>query len=630
MILALTILIQNAGADVAKNIAPPERQPALLSLIYMGGMALVVLLLLLSFLRDRPKRSALAAVAAADLPAEVKRRLGVTATNRGLRALRVLFVLIAVAAFSFHVYWAHYAEERNASFQQFRYVDQRNRRISESTLRGWIFDSSRSMDKALAYYRLNEGGKITRDYSLDREMAHLFGTDRGDPGLERSLFSVESGAVPEAWEVVKGRSVEQPAAQDVRLSIHREMQKYVADELRKLGKAGAVVMINPQTGDVVAMYSEPTYSLKAAQDEVAWLRLDADKATKPLVSRALNTYYIPGSTFKTLTMTGAFIADLENSLLTCVGGGYVAMQGAKALQDDGGHVHGTIPITTAYEKSCNQYFAQMGVALGTEGLKRVAERFGIGAYDTPAQALRGRRQPEIWNASTEAIKRSIAPAESTIVTGPKTTRFELALQGFGQGFAGQMTPIQMSLMVAGIANLEGKVMKPKIEADRQPEAFSQLVPPETAATLREIMGLVPKSGTGRGAFAAVNAAGITSGGKTGTAQKEIPKIDKKTGRPVTETAYERDAKGRIIREYQRVVMALDERIDSWYLCIAPLEYPTIAMSVIIEGGGYGSRAAAPLAARIVLKAKALGLLDPPASRKDERQKRAQERRQRQT
>jgi penicillin-binding protein 2 len=140
-----------------------------------------------------------------------------------------------------------------------------------------------------------------------------------------------------------------------------------------------------------------------------------------------------------------------------------------------------------------------------------------------------------------------------------------------------------------------------------------VVSPEKAAEMRRIMGLVTRpdgSGTARGVFAPVWAAGVSSGGKTGTAQKEVPEYDPRTGEPKTVKKYERDRRGNIIREYEQIVISEEKRIDSWFLCIAPLEYPQLAMAVIIEGGGYGSRAAAPVAAAMVLKAKELGLLGP--------------------
>jgi penicillin-binding protein 2 len=143
-----------------------------------------------------------------------------------------------------------------------------------------------------------------------------------------------------------------------------------------------------------------------------------------------------------------------------------------------------------------------------------------------------------------------------------------------------------------------------------------------ALDIRQIMGLVTggPSGTARGAFASVKAAGIETGGKTGTAQKVMPVYDPKTGEPKKRLKIERDPKGNIIRQYE--VLELDEehpRIDSWFLCIAPLANPQIAIAVIIEGGGYGSRAAAPVAAALVLKARDIGLFGdkPQAGNKNQ-------------
>ncbi len=583
-----------------------ERTPALLTVIYVGGFGLIILLLLIGLLRSRRQVSP---PIPEDLPKEVRKRLGSTSTNRGLRALRWLFVLLSIGMFSFHVYWAHYASEQNEKFQELSYKDLRGRRLSESTLRGWVFDRSGRMDQPLAYYKRDSSGNIRREYPMDKALAHLFGSDRGDPGLERALFGVQSGALPEALQVVKGQEVEFRGNQDVRLTIDRNLQQAAVDQLK--GKHGAVVIINPQNGDVLALYSEPSYSLAEVDDEATWIRLEANERDKPLVSRALGAYYIPGSTFKTVTMIAAFLAGEQDTEFMCSGGGYYAAPGANVIYDDGGpgEVHGRIKIDHAYEVSCNQYFAQMGVKLGPEKLKRAAQLLGIGAYDTPSEALRGRKLPQIWNGSTDAVKRALAPRESTIVTGKQVTRYDLALIGYGQGYAGQMTPFQMALSAATIGNLEGKLMKPRIEMNVQPQVFNQVLTPQTAARIRTIMGLVTggSSGTARGVFGPVKAAGINTGGKTGTAQKVVPVYDPKTGAPKTRHKIERDNRGNIIREYDEVIMDEENpRIDGWFLCIAPLEKPQLAMAVVVEGGGYGSRSAAPIAAALVLKAKDLG------------------------
>lgn len=583
--------------------------PALLTIVYLVGFLIIILVLLTSLFLNRRRGVSVPAAVPEDLPKEVRRRLGSTSTNRGLRALRWIFILLAVGMFGVHIYWARYAPESNEKFQELGYKDLRNRRLSESTLRGWLLDRSGKLENALALYRRDANGDIYREYPMDKAMAHIFGSDRGDPGIERALFGVQSGALPEALDVVKGKTVDFKGNMDVRLTIDRDLQQTAVDQLK--GKHGAVVVLNPQTGEVLALYSEPSYSLKDVEDETTWIKLEANQRDRPLVSRALGAYYIPGSTFKTVTMTAAFLAGEQGTEFTCSGGGYYAAQGANVIFDDGGpgEVHGRIGIDTAYEVSCNQYFAQMGVKLGAERLKHAAQLLGIGTYDTPAEALRGRKEPELWNASSDAVKRALAPREATIVTGKQVTRYDLALMGYGQGYAGQMTPFQMALAAAAIGNMEGKLMKPKIEFNRAPEMFKQVMTPQVALTLRGIMGLVTggPSGTARGVFGPVKAAGINTGGKTGTAQKVQPVYDPKTGEPKTRIKIDKDNKGNIIGQHLETIMDDEHpRIDGWFLCIAPLERPQLAMAVIVEGGGYGSKSAAPIAAALVLKAKDLG------------------------
>src|SRR3989440_6318892 len=442
-------------------------------------------------------------------------------------------------------------------------------------------------------------------------MSQLLGSDRGDPGLERAVFGIQSTAAPEALDLVMGRDIKQPANLDVRLTIDSELQKEAVAQLRD--RHGAVVVLNPQTGEVLAMYSNPSYSLKAVQqDEETWVRLNANERDRPLVNRALGAYYVPGSTFKTVVMTAAFLNGMQDSVFSGYPGGFIAEPGAKPITDDNGscEVCGPMPIDQALMISSNQFFAQMAVKLGPERLGATARLFGIGTYDNPNDLLRGRKRPDIWNASTDAVRRALAPRESTLLASPKMRRYDLALEGFGQGYAGQQTPLQMVMVVSAIGNLQGQLMKPKVEYDLPPAAFSQVMSPQIAAEERRLMGLVTMGpqGTGASVFGPVTAQGITSGGKTGTAQKEVPEYDPKTGEMKTVKKIERDRRGNPIREYEVPVLSPEKRIDSWFLCIAPLDRPQLAIAVIVEGGGYGARAAAPIAAALVLKARDLGLL----------------------
>ena len=116
-------------------------------------------------------------------------------------------------------------------------------------------------------------------------------------------------------------------------------------------------------------------------------------------------------------------------------------------------------------------------------------------------------------------------------------------------------------------------------------------------------------------MAPVKAAGIRSGGKTGTAQKAVPVIDPKTGEPKKRVVIEHDLRGNIIGQHEETVFADKLRSDAWYLSFAPLDRPTIAMAVLLEGPGpgisfYGGKNAAPIAAQLILKAKTLGYFGP--------------------
>ncbi|MDT7542891.1 MAG: penicillin-binding protein [Acidobacteriota bacterium] len=591
--------------------ALPEKQPAVLSLVYTGGLVLMLLLLGLGLVRGmRRRRTGLSAVASDDMPNEVRKRLGVTSTNRGLYALRWLFILLALSVFGFHVYWARYAAATNDRFQELSYKDLRNRRLAESTLRGWIMDRTGKLDSAIALYKRQPDGKIEREYPLDREMAQLLGSERGDPGLERALFGIQSQSAPESIDLALDRDVKLPANLDVQLTISGELQKAAVDQLKD--RHGAVVVLNPQTGEVLAMYSNPSYSLQEVQDESNWIKLNANERDRPLVNRALGAYYVPGSTFKTVVMTAAYLNGMQDSTFSGYPGGYMAEPGAKPITDDNGscEVCGPMHMDQALMISSNQFFAQMAVKLGPEKLAATAKLLGIGTYDDANDLLRGRKRADIWNASTDAVARALAPRESTMLANAKMRRYDLALEGFGQGYAGQMTPLQMAMVVSAIGNLQGQLMKPRIEFNRPNAVFNQVMTPQIAADERRIMGLVSMgpSGTATSVFAPVTAQGITSGGKTGTAQKEVPEYDPKTGEMKTTKKYERDRRGNIIREYEVPVLSPEKRIDSWFLCMAPLEYPQLAIAVIVEGGGYGARAAAPIAAALVLKARDLGLL----------------------
>lgn len=584
-----------------------ERTPAGLTIVYLIGLLILVIFLLLSFLSNfrRPKFTF-----ESNLPKEVRRKLTTTLANRSLRIWQFVFIFLALFVYGFHVYWTYLADENNEQFQALSYKDLRNRRTTAARLRGWMLDRSGKLGSALAYYKVDQEGRINRTFALEKEMAHLLGTERGTPGLERSLYRQEADATPEAWEVLTTIKRKDDEQRDVKITIDRDLQAFLAEQLRD--KKGAIVVLNPQNGDVLAMYSNPSFNLSEAQTLESYLKLEGDKRNKPFLNRATREYYVPGSTFKTFTMTSAFRAGKQNNTFTSKGEGFIPFRGSRAITDANGGCEPpygctTLNIMQAFEASSNQYFAQMAVDLGKERIRETAGVFSILAVETPEDALQAGFFPGIWNASNPRISNALAPQQSTIVTGKNISAYDVGLEGMGQGYAGQMTPFQMALIAAAPANMEGKLMKPKIEMDLAPQMFSQVLSPQQAAQMREIMALVTEGGGGTATrvFANVRAAGIRSGGKTGTAEKQAPVYDEKTGKLKTVKKKRRNDKGELV-EYDAPVMY--ERTDSWYISIAPLERPQLAIAVVVEGGGYGAAVSAPIAARVIMKARDLGLL----------------------
>lgn len=582
-----------------------ERTPAGLSLIYMVGVVFLLFLLLLSFIRNlRPKFAF-----EEGLPKEIRRKLSLTQTNRSLRIWQFIFVTLALTVFGFHVYWTVFAEIDNERFQALSSKDLRVRRTATTALRGWMLDRSGKLSGALAYYKKDKDGNIVRTYALDRELSHLMGTELSTPGLDRTLYKRNVEPMPEAWEVLTWIKKPEDMQNDVAITIDRDLQVFLAKQLE--GKKGSVVVLNPQTGDVLAMYSNPSFSLSETDNMEAIHKLERDKMNKPLLSRSTREFYVPGSTFKTFTMISAFRAGKQDTILQSSPEGFIAFRGSRPIFDavppcEPPYGCGAININQAYEASSNQYFAQMAVGLGRERIRDTAGALGIKAVETPKDAVLSGFYDDIWNASNKRIAHALAPQQSTIVTGKNISNYDIGLEGMGQGYAGQMTPFQMALIVSAAANMEGKLMKPRIEMSQPPQMYSQVLSPQQASAIREIMALVTEGsgGTATRVFGGVRSFGIRVGGKTGTAEKQAPVYDK-DGKLKTVKRKRKDKDGKII-EYNAPVMF--ERTDSWFVCTAPIENPQVAIAVVVEAGGYGAKTAAPIAANVILKARELGLL----------------------
>lgn len=576
--------------------------PFIATLVFIGGIIFLLLSLFLSTWRFSRKP---AARDTSDLPDDFGPRL----TSNRLRYVRWAFAILVITAFGFHVYWGLFAAGPVGENKDFAHLkntrDQRNRRDAEANLRGWIFDRHKDYRRCLAKYRyLN--GKILRDYPLGAAASHIIGYSglaRGDAELERAVIAQPPPKQAEQswWQKWFSAEADEPkieAGRDLQVTLDYDLQKAAFEQLQSKGHKGAVVMVNPQTGEILALASNPSFDPDDINNDVKWEEIRRDLKNRPLLNRALNEYYPPGSTLKTLTAAAALDSRIsETKSFLCQGGGWTPPGSGRPIQDDEGHVHGQITMEEAYVKSCNQYFAQLGVEVERQRMGEAAARFGLRVFANAADSIGTGAMRGLWNTENKILGDVLAPLNSTFVNGNKITKYDLALESIGQGYV-QLTPFQMAFVAAAAANNQGNVMRPLMEMGRPPIVQSQAMTAETAKRLRELMAGVVERGTAAGVFGTtVRQAGLTAGGKTGTAQREVPVIDPKTGQPATY----KDSRGkpRIKKE---------NRIDSWFIGFAPVNNPTIAFAVMVEGGGYGSKIAAPIAAQLLVKAKELGLL----------------------
>ncbi|MEP7271783.1 MAG: penicillin-binding transpeptidase domain-containing protein [Acidobacteriota bacterium] len=568
------------------------------TLLYLLALGILVSSLLLSLLRSRPKES---------VPDVHDKDFGPLVTSRRLTHLRRAGVLLFIVALGFHAYWALLAAGPIRSDGDFALLknrrDQRNRREVESQLRGWIFDRHHDIRLALAKYRyLN--GEVIRDYPLGAGAAHLVGYSglvRGDAMIERAVSVATSPPIEpdQSWwsRVFSGaEGARKVVGRDLILTVDFDLQKEAAGLLA--GKSGAIVILNPQTGDLLALASAPAFDPDDVNNDEKWREIARDIKNRPLLNRALDDYYLPGSTLKLLTASAALEARLDKQTFTCRGEGWVPPGSTRPIRDDDGEAHGQIGLADALTHSCNQYFAQLGVEIDRNRLGDAARRFGLRVFDSAESSLKAGSFRNLWNTDNQVLSDVLAPLFSTFVAGRRTSKYDLGLESIGQGFV-QVTPLQMAMVVSSVANKGGNVMQPKVELNREPAVLSQSMTPETAAQMRTMMSNVVTRGTASAPFSSVRGR-FSAGGKTGTAQRQVPVIDPKTEKPVTY----RDSRG--VEHVKKTF-----RIDSWFVGFAPLENPQVAIAVVVEGGGYGARNAAPIAVTLLAKAQSLGLLNSP-------------------
>ncbi|HKE06078.1 MAG TPA: penicillin-binding transpeptidase domain-containing protein, partial [Blastocatellia bacterium] len=393
--------------------------PFIATIVLLVGLAGLILALFISTWRYRSR------VAISDqtrqAEAKIPEDFGPRLTSRRLRYVRFAFALMVVAALGFHAYWGLFATGpfgESAAFAALKNKrDQRNRREAESTLRGWIYDRHHDPRRALAKYRYLYG-RIIRDYPLGTGAAHIVGyatLSHGDVLLERVAATLRPSQPQKSWweklTDFNSGATRPPVGPDMVLTIDYDLQKAAAEQLKD--RRGAIIMLNPQTGELLAMASAPSFDPSDVDNE--WQEIWNDAGRKPLLNRALDEYYLPGSTFKTLTASAAIESRLEDKIFTCRGEGWTPPGSTRPIRDDQGESHGTLNLLEAYTHSCNQYFAQLGVEVERQRMGEAAARFGLRVFDTGAESIGVGAYHDLWNTGVKVLSDVLAPLNSTFV-----------------------------------------------------------------------------------------------------------------------------------------------------------------------------------------------------------------------
>jgi penicillin-binding protein 2 len=439
----------------------------------------------------------------------------------------------------------------------------------------------------------------TRQYP-DAMAAHLFGyvgevTDAqvtgsdtlksgdivGQAGIEKvynEMLMGEDGAKRVVVNSV-GREIrtleESPASEGKRvaLTVDYDVQKALEDGFKVSGFNGAAVIMDPNSGEVLAFSSVPSYDPNAFAsgiDRATWASLNTDDL-KPLQDRAIQGRYSPGSTFKMAVAAAA----LEEGLITpdfkvaCPGHAVFFGRSFQCSLPNG-RGHGIIDMRQAIERSCNVYFYTVGNMLGIEKIHKWATLFGLGektGIDLPNEVAGLVPSPE-WKR--ERFHEKWYAGETISVS-------------IGQG-AVSLTPISMAVYISALANGGTRLTPHLLKSVDDGSGWKDVPPPAPRSTVQlkpetiqaihdGLWMVVNASGTG----AKARIPGRDVSGKTGTAQ-------------VISLEGSKAARGRTDR---------DLRDNGWFVFFAPRDNPQISGVVFVEHGGHGGTTAAPIAKHVI-------------------------------
>ncbi len=478
-----------------------------------------------------------------------------------LAALASLTMLVALIVAS--TYWQAWAAPDLANKS-----DNSIRQISEFTIdRGRIFAANGT---TLAKNRIVHAGGRTyyfRRYPLGSLTAAAVGyatQTRSRAGLERSandyLTGADqslAGAIKQIGDRLLGSTIH---GSDVYTSLNLKAQRVATQALGS--NCGAAVVLEPSTGRVLVLATNPTYNPNDVEghfNRIRAIKSSSCSPASPLIDRATQGLYPPGSSFKVVTAAAALDTGRFTPSSSFDDPGYCTEYGQQVRNfsdQNGPEVFGRLTLATALQHSVNSVFCNIGKALGMRTLMNYARRFGFDqtpSIDLPSNALA--------ISGLYQHSRLLSPREELNQDPGRTA--------FGQDKL-LVTPLQMAMVTATIAN-NGKEMRPHL-VDRvrrsngdivriRPQMLGQPIKPQTASELAQMMESVVSGGTGT----AARISGVRVAGKTGTAENG-------PGQPNT----------------------------TWFIAFAPVDAPRVAVAVVLQNQtGVGGTTAAPIAREIM-------------------------------
>ena len=391
---------------------------------------------------------------------------------------------------------------------------------------------------------------------------------RGKAGAKR----VEVNAMGRVMRELDRREGE-PGA-DMQLTVNAELQSYVQARLGT--ESAAAVIIDCEDGDIHAIASSPSFdpNLFVRGISVADYRMLTEDPYRPLANKAVQGTYPPGSTFKMVTALAALEEGLIGPDETVYCPGYLEVSGRRFhCWKRAGHGH--VDLNTSLKQSCDVYYYDLALKVGIDKISDMANRLGLGVrHDLPMSAVASGLAP-----NREWKQR---------VHGQDWLIGDTANASIGQGYM-LASPMQLAVMTARIAS--GRSIAPRllksIDGVEQPnsEAEPLGLNENNLRTVRRGMFSVSNDRRGTGYRSRIIAEDMRMAGKSGTSQ--VRNI----------TAAERAAG--VIRNED---LPWERRDHALYVCYAPYDNPRYAVSVVVEHGGGGSKAAAPIARDVLLQA----------------------------